>query len=129
MTINYSLQGKVLFYMVHYFGNIIDDTLEGMKRELETLATNQLFDVAEDATKLCRVDTELIHRFVAQLLYLSECKRPEIQLAVSFLCTLVKDPDTYYYKKLSSLMNYIQVTIGIPFISSIDKSVKNKVVR
>ena len=48
--------------------------------------------------------------------------RPDIQLSVSFLCTRVRGPDTDDYKKLARVMKYIQGTIGLPLIFSIDKS-------
>ena len=38
------------------------------------------------------------------LLYLSNQSLPDINLAVSFLCTIVRDTDTDYYKK--SLQGY-----------------------
>ena len=44
-----------------------------------------------------------------------------IQLEVSFLCTIVRNPDNDYYKNMSRVMKYIQVTIGLLFILSIDK--------
>ena len=59
---------------------------------------------------------------MAQLLYLSKRARPDIQLAVSFLCTIVRGNDTDNYNKLESVMKYIQGTICLPLILSIDKS-------
>ena len=59
---------------------------------------------------------------MAQLLYLSNRARPDIQLAVSFLCTIVIGIDTDDYKKLERVMKYIQGTIGLPMMLSIDKS-------
>ena len=94
-----------------------------MKGESYTSTAHYLFDIAEDATKLFQADADIFHYFVAQLLYLSKRARPEIQIAVSLLCTRVRGPDTDYYKNLARVMKYIQVTIGLPLILSIDKSV------
>ena len=58
---------------------------------------------------------------MAHLLYLSNIARQEIHLAVSLLCTRFIDNDTYDYKKLVRVMKYIQGTIGLPLIISIDK--------
>ena len=63
-----------------------------------------------------------MRHFVAQLLFLSKRACPYIQTAVSFLCTRVRGPDTDDYKNLERLMKYIQGTIGLPLILSIDKS-------
>ena len=101
---------------------MIDDIPEDMKGESATPDIHHLFDIAEDATKLYQTDADLFHHFVEQLIYLSKRAHPYIQLAVSFLCTIVRGPDTGDYKNLARVMKYIQGTIGLPLIFSIDKS-------
>ena len=59
---------------------------------------------------------------MAQLLYLSNRARLDIQIEVSFLCTRARGPDTDYYKKLLKVMKYIQETIGLTLILLINKS-------
>ena len=59
---------------------------------------------------------------MAQLLYLSKRERPDIQIEVSFLCTIVIGPDADGYQNLSRVMKYIQGTIVLPMILSIDNS-------
>ena len=86
--------------MIDYIGKMLDNILEYMKGGLATPAPHYLFDIEEDAIKLPQDDADLSHHFVAQLLYLSKRARPEIQLAVSFLCTRVRVPDTDDYKNL-----------------------------
>ena len=73
-------------------------------------------------TKLSQADADLFHNFVAQLLYLSKRVCPDIQLVLSFLCTRVRGPETDDYKNLAIVMKYIQGTIGLPQLFSIDKS-------
>jgi len=51
---------------------------------------------------------QVFHHQVAKLLYLSRCKRQEIQTSVAFLCTRVQAPDKYDYKKLT------RVTYDVP---------------
>ena len=63
---------------------------------------------------------------MAQLLYLSKRARPDIQIAVPFLCTRVREPNTDDYKNLVRVTKYIQGTIGLPMMLSIDKSVNIK---
>ena len=93
-----------------------------MKGESATPAAHQLFDIAEDATKLSQADADLFHHFVAQLIYLSKRARPDIQLSVSFPCTRVRGPNIDDYKKLGRVMKYIQGNIVPPLILSIYKS-------
>ena len=57
-----------------------------------------------------------------QLLYLSKRSHPDIYILVSSLFTRVREPYNDGYKKLLSLMKYIQGTIGLSLILSIYKS-------
>ena len=45
-----------------------------------------------------------------------------MHMEVSFLCNRVRYPGTDDYKKLSRMMKYIQGTIGLLLIMSIDNS-------
>ena len=94
MTIDYYLPGKVIFSMINYIGKMLNDITEYMKGESATPSAHHLFDTAEDAAKLSQAKIDLFHHFVVQLLYLSKKARPDIQLAVYFLCTRVRVPDT-----------------------------------
>ena len=73
---------------------MIENIPEDMKGKSDTPAAHHLFDISEDATKLPQSDADLFHHFVAQLLYLSNRSRPDIQIAVSFLCNRVRGTDT-----------------------------------
>ena len=53
---------------------------------------------------------QLFHHLVEKLLYLSKHTRQDIQTAVTFLCTQVKDPNTNDYKKLTKVMQYLRNT-------------------
>ena len=108
--------------MVDYIGNMLDDITEDMKMESATPTTHHRFEIAEYTTKLFQTDTYLFHHFVAQLLYLLKRAHTYIQLAVYFLCTREREPETYVYKNLVMVMKYIQVNIGLSLILSINKS-------
>ena len=94
-----------------------------MQGESDTSDSHHLFDIAEDATKLSQADADLFRHFLAQLIYLSNRERLDIHLAVTLLFTRVIGPDTDDYKNLERVIKYIQGTIGLPLILSIDKSV------
>ena len=121
MTIDFSWPGKVILSMIDYIVKMLDDIPEDMMGESFTPAAHHLFDIAEYATKLSQAGADIFHHFVAKLLYLSMRARPDIQISVSLLCTRVRGPDTDDYKKLARVMKYIQGTIGLPLILSIDK--------
>jgi hypothetical protein len=60
------------------------------------------------------------HHDVAQLLFASSRARNDIQLAVSFLTTRVKQPDEDDWNKLKRLLKYIRGTIYMPLILRAD---------
>ena len=57
---------------------------------------------------------------MAKLLYFSKCGRPDIQVAVAFLSTRVTDPDLDDWKKLIRLARYVNSTLGLILILSVD---------
>ena len=59
-----------------------------------TPAADHLFKTRSDADPLDAETADLFHRVTAQLLFLCKRGRPDIQTAVSFLCTRVTKPDT-----------------------------------
>ena len=101
MNIDYSSPSKVILLMINYIGNMIDYIPEEMKGKSSTPASHHLFEISEDATKLSHSDAELLHHFVAQLLYLSKGDCPEIQIVVYLLCTRVRGHDTDDYKNIA----------------------------
>jgi hypothetical protein len=116
MTLDFSSEGKVKSTMVDYIQNMLDELPSNMDGEAATPAANHLFDV-NDATAdmlLNQETAELYHHNVAKLLFLCKRARPDIQTAVSFLCTRVKNPDTDDYKKLMRVMRYLRGTLNMP---------------
>ena len=71
--------------MVECIGKMLDGIPEEMKGGSPIPAAHHLFDIAEDATKLYQSDADILHHFVAQLLYLSKRAIPDIHIAVSLL--------------------------------------------
>ena len=69
-------------------------------RPASTPAAARLFKVDPDARKLSPKVREAFHHIIVQLLYLLKRARPDIQTAISFLCTRVQAPDIDDYNKL-----------------------------
>ena len=121
MTIDFSEKGNVKFTMIDYIQEMLDEQPDNMDvGESVTAAAEHLFTVDEDGTKLNTADSTIFHHMTAKLLFLSKRARPDLQLAVAFLCTRVKDPDTDDWKKLTRVMKYLRATIGLPLILGID---------
>ena len=90
MKIDFSDVGKVIFSMQDYVYNILKEApVELMKRACSSPAAHHLFKVNAECKKLNAIMAILYHHIVAQLLYMGKRTRPNLLLAISFLCTRV----------------------------------------
>ena len=111
MTIDYSVDGKVQFYMYDYIDRMLAETpADLLKGPSATPAANHLFDVNEKASKLDPATAIIYHHLTAQLLYLAKRTRPDLLTAVSFLCTRVTEPDEDDWKKLGRCLRFARET-------------------
>jgi len=110
MTIDFSVPGKVKFKMNDYVENLIEEAPDDMRGTASTPAANYLFNVNEKAVKLDSEKSDKYHQLTAKLLYLGKRARPDIQTAVAFLCTRVKEPDADDWKKLGRCIRYLRGT-------------------
>jgi hypothetical protein len=122
MTLDYSIEGEVKITMVDYLKGVSGDFPEVIEGMAPTAAPEHLFDVRPNKERVL-LDEEQVrafHHVVAQLLVSSSRARKDIQLAVSFLTTRVKEPDEDEWSKLKRLLKYIGGTIYIPLILRVD---------
>ena len=87
-----------------------------------TPAISTLFQVNELLDKLDEDDTDYFHRTVARFLYAAMQTRPDIQVAISFLCKRVKEPNTGDWTKLGRVIRYVRSTIHLPLVLGSDGS-------
>ena len=71
-----------------------------------------LFLLGDKEDALSAKDSKMFHTFVARLLYLCKRARPDIQLAVLFLCTRVKGPTQSDKRKLERVIGFLKCTIN-----------------
>ena len=110
MTIDYSLDGKVMISMKDYINSMLEGLPDDMNGESATPAGNHLFQVDPNGTKLGEEQAILFHHNTAKLLFLCKRARPDIQPPVAFLCIRVEEPDHDDYKKLARVMRYLRGT-------------------
>ena len=87
MDMDWSKKGKVSILMIKYLYKILEDFIEDIRKSSVTPAADHLFKIREDTEKF-RIPEELaviFHTTVAQLLFVSQCARRDIQTPVSFL--------------------------------------------
>lgn len=114
MVLDYNVPGKVKICMFDYIKKILEESPSDMEGESATPAGLHLFEINENPIKLNNEQADLFHHMVAKLLFLCKRARPDIQTAVSFLCTRVKSPDTDDYKKLIRVIKYLRGTKNMP---------------
>ena len=90
-----SKPGVLIMSMIKYLQKIIEEWPEQLTSTKVTPASDHLFTVRPDDEReaLPEEMAHQFHRTVAQLLFLCMRARPDIQTAISFLTTRVKDPD------------------------------------
>jgi hypothetical protein len=113
MTLDYSVEGKVKVLMKKYIEEMLEELPDDMDGETATPAANHLFTVSEQPILLKEETAQMFHTNTAKLLFLCKRARPDIQTAVAFLTTRVREPDQDDYKKLTRVMRYLRRTIEI----------------
>ena len=98
MDFDYSQDGKVKISMSDYISKLVKEF--NISKKSKTPASDDLF-TKRDIPLLPQLKQETIHSGVAKLLYLSTRVRPDIALAVNYLCTQVGKFDSDDEKKFN----------------------------
>jgi hypothetical protein len=106
MTINYEEPGKVVIDMSDYIKGMIEEFPEKLGTTKCPWNEN-LFKVNDSDKPLSRDKKETFHTFVAKGLFVCKRARPDIQPAIAFLATRVKDANEQDWFKLVRLMKYL----------------------
>jgi hypothetical protein len=111
MEMDYQKQGELKINMTKYVENMLNNfpVKLGKKDVAKTLAGDNLFNLGTGA-KLDTKRAEIFHTFVAKGLFLCKRARPDIQQAISVLCTQVRDLNQADWKKLMRVMKYLNGT-------------------
>ncbi len=83
-------------------------------KQVNTPASNNLFRVRKDSEDilLSNEKASIFHSIIAKLLFLAKQGRPDILLAVSFLTTRVKKPDSVQREGRFILASYSSSLAG-----------------
>jgi hypothetical protein len=93
ITIDYSEKDTVKFTMYDYLEDILDEMPMDMNGTSPTPASDNLFDMEDDYIPLNEKESDFFHRTTARLLFAANRARPDLQVAVAYLCTRVKCPN------------------------------------
>ena len=108
MSISFKPDGTVEVSMSGYVRDLLAQG--GVEGAAASPANALLFEVSEDDVLLCESDRKSFHTMVAKLLYLSKRTRPDIQVAISFLCTRVTKATVRDKIKLERVLKYLLAT-------------------
>ena len=111
MEIDFLGDGRLSIGMQEYVKDAIAEFQENVSRPAVTPANKNIFEINENAPLLDKEHSDRFHRVVAKLLYTSHRGRPDIQLAVAFLCTRVSRSTTRDWDKLKRLLQYLNGTV------------------
>ena len=115
ITINYGEEGKVKFTMYDFLKDIIAEAPADMNGIAVNPARDNLFETHEDTSPPLDTKTaDLFHRTTARLLFAAKRARPDIQVAIAYLCTRVKGPNKANYVKLARVIRYLRRTMHLP---------------
>jgi hypothetical protein len=93
--------------MRDYIQEDISDFHEDVTKGATTPANKNLFDISTNALPLNPKQAEIFYSIVAKLLYVAKRCRPDILLAIAFLCTRVSCSSSEDWYKLQRLLQYL----------------------
>ena len=112
ITIDYLIVGKVVFTIFNYLEDVIVECAKDLKNSCSYYPGNdQLFKVLQDSPRLPPKDAEPFYCHVTRLLFVSKRAKPNIQVCVAFICTQVKSPTEQDYRKLGTVISYLEETV------------------
>ena len=111
MVLDYSTKGKVKVDMTRYVRQMIEEFPEPIKPQSCPWNEN-LFKADSSSPQLSKDKCEKFHTFVAKALFLRKRARQDIQPAIAFLTTRVKQPTQSDWDKLKRTMGFLKKTQG-----------------
>jgi hypothetical protein len=125
MTLDYIVPGQVKITMLDYVNEILAafDKEEPKGGGTKTSAApDSLLKVDEDCEKITQAKAVEFHNLVAKTLYATKRARLDTCTAISFLTTIVREPDKDDWTNLVHLMRYIRGTRTMPLVLSANGS-------
>ena len=81
-----------------------------------------MFIVDETSLLLDANEAELFHSMTARLLFGAKRTRPDIQVAVAYLCTRVQEPTIDNYERRTRAIKYLRTTVHLLLVIGSDES-------
>jgi len=121
MEVEFIGDGKVTFFQKDHLLEAIAAFGEDVSTPVTSAAKKNLFSVNEGDTSLDEAKSDIFHSVTQKLLFVAKRSRPDIQPALSFLCTRVQKSSVTDWEKLKRLLQFINCTIDEKLTLSADK--------
>ena len=127
MTFNFTTdKSKVMITIYDHIDDVIDEAPDIYKSGIgsSTAGPTNLYTVRnpqDGKNLLLDKDREDYHTLTARYLYVSKCRRPNLQTSIAFHYTRVRQPTHDDQKKLARTTSYLIATRYLPLISAINK--------
>ena len=119
MSLDFSSKGTIKIDAKDHVQLMLDDFSENLGEAASMPAADHSFQVRE-ATKLETTKAQELHNVAARGSFACERAKQDIQLAISFLCTRVKEPDKDNWGKSCQMMKCSKGTKCLRLKSSAD---------
>ena len=90
--------------MFNYIEDIVASAPPDMRGITPNPAKLKLFHVHNTLPRLNSREADEFHSMTVKLLFAVKCAWPDIQVAVAYLCTRVREPTQYNYMKLARVI-------------------------
>jgi hypothetical protein len=124
MTFDFGLSKRVSITMNGYIEELMKEY--NISNSKPSPASNDLFHIDESSPLLSQEKKEIFHSMAASALFPAKRVKPEILLAVSFLCGRVHNPTEQDWNKIIRLFQYINGSKDRGIILRMDKNLELK---
>jgi hypothetical protein len=122
VDLEFTAEGSLEVSMVKYLGNVIKGFPETITGMATSPTGDRLFDIQDekDVRPLKEERAVAFHHMMAQLLFMATSSWRDVQTAVAFLTTPVKNPDKDNWGKLKQVLKYLNGTRDMKLTISIN---------
>ncbi len=110
MILDFTQDGALGLDMIYYIEGMIEEFPYDIKSITTTPWTEKLLKVQKDAPKLEEARRSILHTYVMKSMFLCKRARPDIEPAIAFLSSRVKEPNEGDWTKLLRVLGFLKGT-------------------
>lgn len=122
LTIDNCKKHHVIFIMCDYLEIMLEEAPNDIGNKARAPEKDGLFVIDRSSYLLNKKRADFFHRMTARLSFSGKRSRPDIQVAIAYLCTRVKAPEKLDFIKMARDINYIRYIVNIQLVLGWDRS-------